>query len=272
MQCARCGAALAVGATYCGRCGTAVGSYGEPGVGASGVAPRAPSGQPITRYTPSPYGPPVGTDHQMTPVTLVEADAETRRAVGYRPVELPPPWPQRRSGRRWLALACVVILLALLASTVALAHGGAHLNLGPFHLGSAPVAPASATRTANTSPCPLRAVDAAAARLIAYPQLATGVRNAAKKDYRPLDNVTAFSSAQTIYLTLEIATSQPGTVEAAFCAPGMQAMGRLAIPAKSAGRYAEFAILPENVSAGRASVTILWNGAVAASLPFTITS
>lgn len=270
MRCARCGAALAVGAAFCGLCGTAVGPQ-QGRVETGGESAHAPSGLPVTSYAPSPYGPPVDTDHQMTPVTLMEADAETRRAIGYRPVELPPPLPSRQGGMRRLALACAVILLALLVSTVALAHSGAHITLGPFHLGGAPIAPPSATHATATTTCAVRAVDPATARLIAHPQLATGVRDATKKDYRPVNNITTFSSSQTVYLTLEIVTSQAGRVDVIFCVPGMQATGQLEIPAKSTGRYAEFSILPQSAAAGRASATILWNGAVAASLPFTIT-
>jgi hypothetical protein len=48
-------------------------------------------------------------------------------------------------------------------------------------------------------------------------------------------------------------------------------LGRIAIPANSGGRYAEFAIVPGDANAGQAMVTLLWNGAVAANLPFTIT-
>ncbi|MGH2516118.1 MAG: hypothetical protein ACRDHP_10735, partial [Ktedonobacterales bacterium] len=231
---------------------------------------RSPAGLPLTRYAPSPYGPPVDGDRTMTPVTLAEADAETRRAIGYRPVELPPPLPNRRRGRGRVVLVYLVVLAALLLASVALAQSGAGAGLRSLLSRNAPTAPIVATQTSAAPACQVNTVNSTAAGLIAHPQLTTGVRDAAKKDYRPINAVTTFSTSQTVYLTFEIATSQAGAVDANFCAPGMRALGRLTIPAKSAGRYAEFAMIPEAGNVGQATATISWNGAVAASLPFTI--
>lgn len=269
MRCPRCGAALAVGAAVCGRCGMGVAPWGA--ASAHTQPSRAPGGLPVTHYAPSAYGPPVDSDRELPVVTLVEADAETRRAIGYRPVELPPPLPHGRGGRKRLALVCGIVLLAVLAATVALAHGGIGFGPSPIgHRGGSSSTPLLASATAIPA-CPVRSVNPSAAKLLAHSQLTTGVRNAAKKDYRPVDDVTTFTTHQTVYLTFVVATSQAGTVNAIFCAPGMQAQGRLTIPAHSAGRYAEFAMVPGDANVGQATATILWNGAVAASLPFTIT-
>lgn len=265
MRCPRCGAALAVGAAICGRCGNPVAQWA--GASSPTVPSRPQGGVPVTRYDPSPYGPPVEADRQITPVTLLEADAETRRAIGYRPVELPPPPPRRRRGGRRLALLALTVLVALVLVAVALAHGAESLGQGTIRAGRAPVGVTQAT----TAPaCSVNSVTPAAAKLVAHPQLTTGVRDAAKKDYRPIDNVTTFSSHQMIYLTFQVATTQAGSVSVAFCAPGLQASGQLAIPANSTGRYAEFSMMPTAANAGLATATILWNGKVAASLPFTI--
>ena len=267
MRCPRCGAALAVGAAVCGRCGNPVAQYG--GVSSPTVPSRSQAGTPVARYDPSPYGPPVEADRQMTPVTLMEADSETRRAIGYRPVELPPPPPRQRRGRRRFALLALMVPVALVLAAVALAHGAENLGQGTLPAGMK-TAPAGATPAPAASACSVRAINPAAARLVSHAQLATGVRDAAKKDYRPIDNVTTFSTHQMIYLTFEIATSQAGSVSVVFCAPGLQASGQLAIPANSTSRYAEFAMMPGEANAGPATATILWNGEVAASLPFTI--
>lgn len=266
MRCPKCGAALAVGAAVCGRCGNPLAPFGA--ASANTEPSRSQAGLPVERYTASPYGPPVDDDRQMTPVRVVEVDAETRRAIGYRPVELPPPLPPRRSGWKRFALICAVIVAAVVA--VALAHGGVGLGRGARPSGTN-TAPALSTQATAAPACAVRPADPAAAKLLAHPQLTTGVRDAAKKDYRPINDVTTFTSRQTVYLAFQVVTSQAGSVSAIFCAPGMQALGQLAIPAHSAGRYAEFTMIPGQTNVGRATATILWNGAVAASLPFTIT-
>ena len=261
MRCPQCGAALVVGAPACGRCGAAVG----PPLAESARVTQSPTGLPIQRYAPSPYGPPVDDDRPQTRVTLAEVDDEARQAFGYRPVELPPP-PPSRHGRGRLAAICAVIALALILPALVVTHAFP----GLFHLAGSPVALHSPTQTAAAPGCFVSAVDPVAATHIAHPQLSTGVRDITKNDYRPVDAVTVFTSYQTIYLTFEIATNQPGAVDIVFCAPGTQALGQLAIPARSVGRYAGLAMIPGSANIGHASVTVRWDGAVAASLPFTI--
>ncbi|HLZ22194.1 MAG TPA: hypothetical protein VKQ30_08740 [Ktedonobacterales bacterium] len=268
MRCPRCGAALTEETAVCGRCGNPVAPYGA--ASASTEPLRTQAGVPVSAYAPSAFGPPVSGDRDITVVTLAEESGETRKVYGYRPVDLPPPLPRRGGGRRRIMVIGAAILAALLIAAAALAHGGVGLSLGALPTGSAPAQPAATTYATATLTCAPRAVNPTAAKLLAHTQLTTGVRDAAKKDYRPVNSVTTFATSQTIYLTFEIVTSHAGSVSAAFCAPGLQALGRLAIPANSAGRYAEFSVAPGDANIGKATATVLWNGAVAASLPFTI--
>jgi hypothetical protein len=137
--------------------------------------------------------------------------------------------------------------------------------------------PATATFTQEiptaTSPvaCTIAIVDPAAAAALANAQLTTGVRDAAKQDYRPIDSVTRFTAGQPAYLTFKIITAQAGTAGVSFCTPSGSLPGSLDVPAGSAKRYAQFStrFLPQD--AGSAGVvTLTWNGAIAASLSFTV--
>jgi hypothetical protein len=114
-------------------------------------------------------------------------------------------------------------------------------------------------------------VDPGAAAALTNAQLTTGVRDAGKQDYRPIDSVNHFTVGQTAYLTFKIATAQAGAAGVSFCAPSGVVPGSLDIPAGSSERYAQFStrFTPQDVSSA-AVVTLTWNSAVAASLEFTV--
>jgi hypothetical protein len=118
--------------------------------------------------------------------------------------------------------------------------------------------------------CERSPVDSTAAAALANAQLTTGVRDAAKQDYRPIDAVTRFTTGQQAYLTFKIVTTQGGTAGVSFCTPSGRTPGMLEIPAGSQERYAQFSTRFAPQNAGGGVVTLTWNGAVAASLPFTV--
>jgi hypothetical protein len=268
MRCSRCGAILPVGAPQCGQCGAA----------ALPQAAHAPAGIPVTRYVPSAYGPPVATMPQPPHEVPVETASQTRpvrRMAGYRPVMLPSPPRARARGRasRTLWLLALTALLALAVGLLAYARGLLPLRPGPSLFGQGRASPALASHVAMPSPtvaCPLAAVDPAADGRLAHVQLATAVHDAAAHDYRPVDSISTVHAGTPAYLTFMIGTAQPGTVGIALCTAGGHIQGALEVTAGSAGRYGEFTLdmTPEDVGSGVATVT--WNGAVVASLRFTV--
>jgi hypothetical protein len=119
--------------------------------------------------------------------------------------------------------------------------------------------------------CTIAIVDPAAAAALSNAQLTTGVRDAAKQDYRPIDSVKRFTVGLPAYLTFKIATAQAGTAGVSFCTPSGALPGVLEIPAGSQERYAQFLTRFAPQDAGSVGVvTLTWNGAVAASLAFTV--
>jgi hypothetical protein len=113
-------------------------------------------------------------------------------------------------------------------------------------------------------------VNRAAAAALSHAQMATAVRNAARQDYRPANNVMTFAPGQDAYLTFEIATAQAGTAGVTFCMPTGQLTGSLPVPAHSAGRFGEFSAHVTAAEAGKGVATLTWNGAVAANVAFTV--
>ncbi len=269
MRCAQCGAVIPAGAVRCAHCGGVVEhprASEDPGL----AAPQ----MPLHQFVPSPYGPPVRPDIQPGTPETVELDMAPRRAVGYRPVVLPPlPTPQRSGCVRRVLIGLLVLVLLGLASAAIIAHGGPGLPSGLFAKGTPSLArgsvPTAVTPTALPA-CAIPLVNPSAARALAHSQLTTGLRNSAAHDYRPVDTVTLFHAGQQAYITFEVATQEAGTVGVVFCTAGGRHTGRLTVPAGSMGRYGEFFALFSSKDVGAGEVTVTWNGMPAASVPFTV--
>jgi hypothetical protein len=171
-----------------------------------------------------------------------------------------------------LLLALITLVIAgLVIGVGAQRVGGLARDNLPFLF---PAATATFTQEVPTatSPvvCAVATVDPTAAVALTSAQLTTGVRDPDKQDYRPIDSVTRFTVGQQTYLTFRIATAQAGTAGVSFCAPSGVVPGSLEIPAGSQERYAQFSTRFAPQDAGAAVVTLTWNGAVAASLAFTV--
>ncbi|HEX8037021.1 MAG TPA: zinc ribbon domain-containing protein [Ktedonobacterales bacterium] len=259
MRCAQCGADLVAGDRHCGRCGAPVPVAGE----AEDDTIKLVKGVPVEPQAPSVYGPPIGQDTRMGVTEIMEVEGPEKRILGYRPF-VPPPPPRRRAGcLRVVVIAAVVLLVALVATDV-VTHGNVHF-LG---FGARPTMTATATRTAGA--CAVQPAKAAAAQALVRAQLTSGLRDEAKKDYRPVDNISAVRVGQKVYLTFQIATNKAGTVGVEFCTKSGKVEGTLAVPAKSNGRYAEFSAVFTSADVGASVATLTWDGAVAASKAFTI--
>ncbi len=111
---------------------------------------------------------------------------------------------------------------------------------------------------------------AAAAKELTQATLTTGLRAPETQDFRPVDSVTIFHAGHRAYITFLVATATAGTVGVTFCTPAGQIPGALDVPARSNGHYAQFSVVLDAVHAGPGVVTLTWDGAVAASLPFTV--
>lgn len=262
MRCAQCGADLVTGDRHCGRCGAPVSAVGEAG----GDTVKLVRGVPVAPQSPSIYGPPIGQETRMGMTEIMEVEPPEKHILGYRPFVPPPPPPQRRRGGclRVIVIAAVVLIVAILATDL-VAHGNIHF-LG---LGARPSVVATATRPAIT--CTAQPTKLAASQALVQAQLTSGLRDAATKDYRPVNKVTTIRAGQKIYLTFQIATKKAGTAGAEFCTKDQRLQGTLAVPANSNGRYAEFSAPLTSADVGASVATLTWDGAVAATRPFTIT-
>lgn len=222
----------------------------------------------MAQFRPTPVGAPVspepyGSAAQAVPFPL------PRKTAGLRiVVPLPPLPPRRRAG---IALATSIVLAlfvaAGLATGVLVLMGW--LPLPRFPGGGTSLSPAVPSATA-TPVCAISAPVIAAKAALASAQLTTGVRDEQGQDFRPVDNVTTFHAGTRAFITFQIFTQEAGTAEVTFCTPAGTIPGTLAIPAGSSGRYAQFSLLLPPQPLGDCVATLEWNGAVAASLPFTV--
>ncbi|MBF6589383.1 MAG: hypothetical protein IVW57_02485 [Ktedonobacterales bacterium] len=264
MHCAACGEVVETFHQHCPHCGAALPTRAQWQATWDGI--------PITRYTPTPYGPPVVPDAAPPP-------AARRARMGRRRAKaLPPrahaPFSDMGSGqqdgplttpsagaqaRKWGRLAATLAFAALLAIGV-WRSGGTTLVLGALGPRAAPTA----------TVCGAPPTDPTATRALAAAQLTTGLRDRAHGDYRPTNRTTTFHAGQRAYLTFQITTSAGGDAGVLFCTAGERVPGSLVIPAASAGRYAQFSapLTPSDV--GRAIVVLTWNGRAAVVLPFTV--
>lgn len=266
MQCRRCGATLQLGASFCGECGALASAGGTTRPN------RPPAGVPTEPYAASSYGPPVNVDAHV-PVVEPPPGTIPIRPIGYRPIIPPPPPPARRRGG-CIRPALLTLSLALALAVALIAVTGA-LSAHPWQWrlpGQAGTTPhATSTRTATTGPaCTALPVDKTAASMLRQPQLTTGLRDRVAHDYRPLNNVHSFAVGQEGFVTFEIASAQAGTAGVRFCTPQGMLNGQVGVPAGSAGHFGEFSTRFSSADAGSGIVTLMWNGKVAANLPFTV--
>ncbi len=120
--------------------------------------------------------------------------------------------------------------------------------------------------------CGVASADPAAAQALSHAQLTTGVRDEQTQDFRPIDDVSSFHASARAFITFAVGTLDGGMAGVTFCTPVGTFPGTLTIPPDSRGRYAQFSLILPKGALGAGVVTLTWNGAVAASLPFTITA
>jgi hypothetical protein len=264
VRCPRCGSAARGEDERCPRCGALLGApLAAPPLAAD------PSGVPVQAFASSLAGPPVASEPFAHPDRLDLRPRERPRILSYGVVR---PLARRRKRAGLVStLALVVLVISGLGIGVWAQETGAHafFTLPFFAAATQTRPPVTATATVPIA-CPLATVDPSAARALTNAQLTTGVRDAARQDYRPIDATTRFVVGQQAYVTFKIATAQPGVVGVSFCAPPGSVPGTLEIPAGSQERYAQFSTRFAPQDAGSGVVTLTWNGAVAASLPFTV--
>lgn len=240
------------------------------------AAARSSSGVPVAAYTPSRHGPPVARDGDVPPSAGRTRSAEANapgiiRRFGYHPVILPPPPSSHdRASRRWrlsrsaLALLALFAVLGLAAGVVA--RGGNVPIPGLAAVQQRPTATATPTPICKPAPVAQNTVPA-----LGSLQLTTGLKNLAKQDYRPVDNVTRFTLGQTGYVTFRVLSSRAGTAGMEICTPGHRFTGHpVQVPKGSAGLYVEYPLSFSGADAGQGMVTISWDGSVAANQEFTV--
>jgi hypothetical protein len=230
-----------------------------------------PQGVPVVRYRPATVGPPVAPEPYLH-AGYARDDTQVRRHLARMRIVFPQPRPRRARAGIYAGLTLLLAALVLvgLAAGVLARGTGLLLPLGPLPLGAPqqhrdPSPPPTATPS-----CPVAPVDTAAAQRIAEATLTTGLRAPESQDYRPVDSVSTFRAGQRAYITYLVKTAEAGTVDVTFCTPAGAIPGTLDVPAGSAGRYGQFSLVLDANLAGPAVATLTWNGAVAASLPFTV--
>jgi hypothetical protein len=265
-RCPRCGSASRAEDERCPRCGALLDAElaAPPFVEEAGI--------PVQRFTSSVAGPPIAPEPFAQPERLNFSPSARPRILTYGVVR---PLKYRRKNRAGLIslLALLALVLAGLAIGVgAQRMGGLARDALPFLFPPATATPFTQETPRPTAPvaCTVAMVDPLAASALSSAQLTTGVRDASKQDYRPIDSVTRFTAGQQAYITFKIATAEAGTASVSFCTPSGVVPGLLDIPAGSTERYAQFSTRFAPQDAGAAVVTLTWNGAVAASLPFRV--
>jgi hypothetical protein len=266
-RCIRCGSAARREDERCPRCGALLET----------VLPAPPlledaSGAPVQRFAPSLAGPPVAPEPFAHPDRLGARTGARPRILSYGVVRaLPMRRRRRRTGVVSLLALTLLVVVGLTVGVWAQGAGGLARATLPFLFppATATSGPETATPTVP-APCAVATVDPTAAAALTSAQLSTGVRDASQKDFRPIDSVTRFVSGQRAYLTFKIATTQAGIASASFCTPAGIVPGSLEAPAGRAGRTAQFSTRFASQDVGSGVVTLIWNGAVAASLAFTV--
>jgi hypothetical protein len=177
---------------------------------------------------------------------------------------------------RRVLLAPVALLVALLGGVAVASSIGTLSTFGLLatsngQVGAHPQVPPRTTTTANTtSPCQNVIPERTAANALNQAQLTSKLRNAAKKDYRPTDTLTAAHAGRQIYLTFRIATPLKGSAGVLVCWPRGQDLSTVAIAARSIGRYAQVPLQIPSGTTGQATAILMWNDQTAAVVRFTV--
>ena len=262
MQCSRCGATISSDDERCARCGALAAVL----VSAPPLLPDA-QGIPVARFSPTPAGAPAAPEPYLSAETGLPLPLG-RGTAGLR-LLLPLPTKRRAGPSLWTSMIFTLFVAGGLATGVLALTGVLSLPLLPGAKGTSSQIPVPPSATA-TPACLISSVVSTASAALSSAQLASGVRDEAAQDFRPVDNVSTFHAGTRAYLTFEIVTPATGTAEVTFCTPDGSIPGTLEIPAKSGGRYAQFSLLLPQRPLGDCVATLKWNGAVAASLPFTV--
>jgi hypothetical protein len=260
MRCSGCGQPLEAGTTVCLRCGTPVPSDRV----VAGLLPdeqRSDDSWAIVAGPTSPYGPYSTTEPPPPPLY-------SSGAVYAVPYPKPEPWSKRLR----VPIIAFVVLLALAAA-----------GLGSYELVQAKIASrnTSSLTTGNLGTqmlagtrCPLLVADAGAAANLEYVQLTSGLKDAARGDYEPIDRATNFVAGQTIYSTFTVATNNDATISAEWCwgKDGQTASYSLHVAKERniGGYFALNNIGTQDV--GQGVLTIRWNSQPAYVLIFTVQS
>jgi hypothetical protein len=269
MQCVKCGASIAPGQDQCSACGSFVDARG----GGTPFLPGA-HGIPVSLYAPSPQGPPRSREPYATPSHIYTP----QRIRGYRAIEAPAhaavaPRPRRRLRR---ALILPTLLVVALVGVIVAGSAGALSGLGLLTTPgnhpqpSATMAPVAATPTSVPVACLNTTPVQAATRALNQAQLTSGLRNPAKKDYRPIDRLTEAHTSQQVYLTFRIATAAQSDVEVLVCWQQGQTVSDISFAAHSKGRYGQVPLQIPSGANGQATAIISWNGQTAAVVYFLV--
>lgn len=226
-------------------------------------------------FTPSPQGPPRGGEPYPTPTSIYTP----QRIRGYRAIESPAhaayiPRTRRRIGRALILPSLLVV--ALVGGVIFAGSAGALSGLGLLIAPdnhpqpSAPMPAVAATATSVPAACLNTTPVQAAALALNHAQLTSGLRNPAKKDYRPTDRLTEAHAGQQVYLTFHIATAAQDDVEVLVCWQQGQTMSEISFAARSNGRYGQVPLQVPSGANGQATAIITWNGQTAAVVYFLV--
>lgn len=285
MHCAGCGQTLTEGVSVCLECGTPV----PPGYAAKRAEvallpdPVPPSGDtwsdafrapPTSPYqqkynefsaptTPPP--PPIYAGHGTTDYGVGLASDDPYHTGPYqRTVPETMALPRMKRARRFLAVALVlaVALLGVGAFAYARAHANGHSTSGPGgDLASQPGVV-----------CPIPSVDRSLANNLTHDQFTTGLVNAAKKDFRPIDVAYTFHVGQTVYFTFTVASNDSATLTANWCwgAAGNTSMFPINVD-HSLGKDGYFSLRNLDAAAiGNGVLVVRWNDSVVFVGQFTV--
>ncbi|MBA3825449.1 MAG: hypothetical protein H0X24_16315 [Ktedonobacterales bacterium] len=259
MRCAGCGRTLTEGNAVCLHCGTPV----TPGSQAKTVE-VALLPEPVPLSGGENWAPSYGTPASPYGATNVLTPPPPPTSASSLFDNLPPypnskVLPQRRMPMRAMLLAGLVALIALAVSfgLISRVHANPHAASGGELSGSSSSLPVSAR-------CVLPALDPAAAGNVMNPQLTSGLRDVAHKDFRPVNNTVLFNVGQTIYVTFTVASNAAANLTADWCwgAAGNTSHYQLAVNhSQNVNGYFNLRNL-DAAAVGTGVMVLRWNDAV----------